>query len=54
MFKKYCEICGVQLKKEEGIVRFDKYFCSEKCAEEYLREKQVSKTHNITHGRCCC
>ncbi len=54
MFKKYCEICGVQLKKGEGIVRFGKYFCSEKCAEQYAREKQVSKAHNITHSGCCC
>jgi hypothetical protein len=56
MFRKYCEICGVQLKKGKGVVRFGKYFCSEEHAEQYAREKQVSvsKTHNNIHGGCCC
>ena len=53
MFKKYCEICGMQLKKGEGIIRFGKYFCSEEHAEQYVRERQTLKTHNL-HGGCCC
>lgn len=40
MFEKHCQICGVEVKKESAIKRFDKYFCNDKHAEEYVEHKK--------------
>ena len=51
LFKKHCQICGVEVKKEKAINIFGVYLCSEGHAEEY--RKQVKKENANRKGGCC-
>jgi len=55
LFRRYCEICGVDLGKDQDLVRFGKHFCSEEHASKYADEvEQRRRTAPVEgHGDCC-
>ncbi len=57
MFEKHCPVCGMDVKKEIGVKRFGKYFCSVDHGEKYAqivneREKE-QREGNRNSGGCC-
>ncbi|MBS7659058.1 MAG: hypothetical protein QW487_07915 [Candidatus Bathyarchaeia archaeon] len=54
MSEKYFEVYGIQLNK--GILRFGKYFYSEKHAKRYAQErkKSIASENRESHSGCCC
>lgn len=49
LFKKKDPICGMKEEKGKGITKDGRWFCSEKCLNEY-REKAKQKPKD----GCCC
>lgn len=47
----YCEICGIDVKKETAQKRFGKYFCSEEHAEKYLRQRTEREERDTKEPR---
>lgn len=51
LFKKHCQICGMDVDKEKAIKRFGVYLYSEEHAEKYRR--QIEKENANKKGGCC-
>ena len=47
-FKKKDPVCGVKEEKDEGIYKYNNWFCSEKCLNIYER-----KIKSLKKGGCC-
>ncbi|NHI04499.1 hypothetical protein DYY67_2071 [Candidatus Nitrosotalea sp. TS] len=53
--QKHCHVCGMDVKKETGIKRFGKYFCSNEDAQKYAEMQMArSKEDSGRGGGCCC
>ncbi len=50
---KHCPICGMDVKKENGIKRFGKYFCSDNCVEQFLQKKATEEQKKPRRSGCC-
>lgn len=44
LFKKYCQICGIETGGNIRLVRFGKSFCSEGHARGYIIEQRKAET----------
>lgn len=55
MFEKHCPICGMNVKKEIGVKRFGKYFCSVEHGEKYAQivNQREQREDNRGSGGCC-
>ncbi|MBI5045739.1 MAG: YHS domain-containing protein [Candidatus Niyogibacteria bacterium] len=55
LFQKKCPVCGMKVDKKDAVERSGKYFCSEKCAEEYGKKPELG-AHHESHddSRGCC
>ena len=61
MFEKHCQICGIDVKKDNDIKRFGKYFCNDEHAKQFLAEKEeeqrqraeYERQHPRRRGGCC-
>lgn len=42
-FKKHCPMCGIDVEKESGIVKFGKFFCCTSHAEQYGGRESASQ-----------
>lgn len=51
LFKKHCQICGMDVDKEKVIKLFGVYLCSEEHAVQY--RKQIQKENANRKGGCC-
>ena len=54
LLKKYCPVCGQDVKKEKAIKRFGKYICSEEHAEEYRQKLAKEQSRAASRGGSCC
>lgn len=39
-FSEKCPVCGMKIKKDKGVKKFGKTFCSEDCAKEYGKKQK--------------
>lgn len=57
MFEKHCPVCGMDVKKEIGVKRFGKYFCSVNHGEKYAQivneREREQRENNRGSGGCC-
>lgn len=57
-FKKHCQACGMEVKKESALKRFGKHFCSNEHAEKYAQEiEKISRKRmrrKRDEGCSCC
>ena len=53
MFKKYCLICGMDVKEDTAVKRFGKYFCSNEHAEQYVTRKQEERRAREPRSGMC-
>ncbi len=52
---KHCPVCGMDVKKEMGLKRFGKYFCSDEHAQKYASVQMTrEKEDEDRGGGCCC
>ena len=52
-FKKHCEICGVEVKKDSSTARFGKQLCSPEHAAEYKNKIISEEAKAPKRGGCC-
>ncbi|MCP6726658.1 MAG: hypothetical protein KJI69_01280 [Patescibacteria group bacterium] len=53
LFEKHCPVCGMEVNKEDAILRFDKYLCSEECAEGWRKKLAQEESKAAKSGNCC-
>jgi len=57
LFRKYCPICGLKVKKNGALLRFGEHFCSEEHVDQFMTQIQKGRLEKSpkrhSHGRCC-
>lgn len=49
LFKKKDPICGMVEEKGKGFIKYDKWFCNERCLKDYERKMKSSKSCGCCH-----